>query len=94
MTRVSSIAVALTLAVGALPVVGVFAPQVVQAAEQKDQKANKITTKAVAEPLKKAQAAMAAKQWDAALTAIKQAEYLRVARTICDVEYRLYLHEV
>jgi glutamine synthetase len=27
-------------------------------------------------------------------TAIKQAEYLRVARTICDVDYQLYLHEV
>ena len=27
-------------------------------------------------------------------TAIKQAEYLRVARTVSDVDYQLYLHEV
>jgi glutamine synthetase len=27
-------------------------------------------------------------------TSIKQAEYLRVARTISDVDYQLYLHEV
>ena len=36
--------------------------------------ANKVTTKAVAEPLKKAQEAMKAKQWDAALAGIKQAQ--------------------
>ena len=36
--------------------------------------ANKVTTKAVAEPLKKAQEAMKNKQWDAALTEIKKAQ--------------------
>ena len=36
--------------------------------------ANKVTTKAVAEPLKKAQEAMKNKQWDAALAGIKQAQ--------------------
>jgi tetratricopeptide (TPR) repeat protein len=50
----------------------VVAPQAVHAAEQA--KANKITTKAVAEPLKKAQAAMQAKQWDTALAEIKKAQ--------------------
>ena len=27
-------------------------------------------------------------------TAIKRAEYLRVARTVSELDYRLYLHEV
>jgi len=45
-------------------------PATAQAAEP----AGKVTTKAVAEPLKKAQEAMKNKQWDAALTAIKQAQ--------------------
>ena len=27
-------------------------------------------------------------------TAIKQAEYLRVARTVSELDYHLYLHEV
>ena len=49
MTRARSIALALTLAMGA-----VFTATTVQAAET----ANKVTTKAVAEPLKKAQKAM------------------------------------
>ena len=65
MTRARSIALALTLAMGA-----VFTATTVQAAET----ANKVTTKAVAEPLKKAQEAMKNKQWDAALAAIKQAQ--------------------
>ena len=65
MTRARSIALALTLAMGA-----VFTATTVQAAET----ANKVTTKAVAEPLKKAQEAMKAKQWDAALTEIKKAQ--------------------
>ena len=67
MTRARSIALALTLAMGA-----VFTATTVQAAET----ANKVTTKAVAEPLKKAQEAMKNKQWDAALAAIKQAQAL------------------
>jgi tetratricopeptide (TPR) repeat protein len=57
---------ALTLAMGA----AVLSATSVQAAEP----AGKVTTKAVAEPLKKAQEAMKNKQWDAALTAIKQAQ--------------------
>lgn len=57
---------ALTLAVG----VAAAAATSVQAAEQ----ANKITTKAVGEPLKKAQEAMGKKQWDTALAEIKKAQ--------------------
>ncbi len=72
MTRVRSIAVALTLAMGAIPVAAVLTPSALHAAEEA--KANKITTKAVAEPLKKAQAAMQAKQWDTALAEIKKAQ--------------------
>ena len=45
-----------------------------QAAEKAAEPANKVTTKAVAEPLKKAQEAMKNKQWDAALTEIKKAQ--------------------
>jgi tetratricopeptide (TPR) repeat protein len=75
MTRVRSIAVALTLTqalgLGAIPVAAVLTPAVLQAA---DQPANKVTTKAVAEPLKKAQEAMSKKQWDAALAEIKKAQ--------------------
>lgn len=71
MTRVRTVAVALTLALGAAPLAAVMTPSAVQAAEQK---ANKITTRAVAEPLKKAQAAMQAKQWDTALAEIKKAQ--------------------
>jgi tetratricopeptide (TPR) repeat protein len=70
MTRVRSIAVALSLTMGAIPVAAVLTPTVSQAAEP----ANKVTTKAVAEPLKKAQEAMTKKQWDAALTEIKKAQ--------------------
>jgi tetratricopeptide (TPR) repeat protein len=71
MTRVRSIAVAISLAMGAVvPAVTLFAPAA-QAAEEKQQ--NKITTKAVAVPLKAAQEAMQKKQWDTALTEIKKA---------------------
>ena len=68
MTRARSIAFALTLAMGVLS-----GPALVSSA-QAAEPANKVTTKAVAEPLKKAQEAMKAKQWDAALSAIKQAQ--------------------
>jgi tetratricopeptide (TPR) repeat protein len=79
MTRVRNIALALTLTqafgLAAGPVAAVLAPAVVQAAEkEKEQPANKVTTKAVAEPLKKAQEAMSKKQWDAALAEIKKAQ--------------------
>jgi tetratricopeptide (TPR) repeat protein len=59
---------ALTLAMGAVS--GPALMSTAQAAEP----ANKVTTKAVAEPLKKAQEAMKNKQWDAALAGIKQAQ--------------------
>lgn len=68
MTRARSIALALTLAMGAVS--GAALLSTAQAAEP----AGKVTTKAVAEPLKKAQEAMKNKQWDAALAAIKQAQ--------------------
>jgi tetratricopeptide (TPR) repeat protein len=69
MTRVRSIAVAISLALGTIvPAVTLLAPTA-QAAEQ----ANKITTKAVATPLKAAQEAMQKKQWDTALAEIKKA---------------------
>jgi tetratricopeptide (TPR) repeat protein len=69
MTRARSIALALTLAMGAASA-GLILATTAQAAEP----AGKVTTKAVAEPLKKAQEAMKNKQWDAALAAIKQAQ--------------------
>lgn len=69
MTRARSIALALTLAMGAASAALLSATSV-QAAEP----AGKVTTKAVAEPLKKAQEAMKNKQWDAALAAINQAK--------------------
>ena len=72
MTRVRSIAVALSLALGATPVAAVLIPAGAQAAEKES--ANKVTTKAVAEPLKKAQEAMSKKQWDTALGEIKKAQ--------------------
>lgn len=72
MTRVRSIAVAISLAFGTIvPAVTLLAPAA-HAAEDKG--GNKITTKEVAKPLKAAQEAMQKKQWDAALTAIKQAQ--------------------
>lgn len=70
MTRVRSIAVAISLAMGAVvPAVTLLAP----AAHAAEEKQNKITTKAVAVPLKAAQEAMQKKQWDTALTEIKKA---------------------
>jgi tetratricopeptide (TPR) repeat protein len=70
MTRARSIALALTLAMGTVSGAGLLSATTAQAAEP----AGKVTTKAVAEPLKKAQEAMKNKQWDAALAAIKQAQ--------------------
>jgi len=71
MTRVRSIAVAISLAMGAVvPAVSLLAPVTAQAAEDKG---NKITTKAVGVALKAAQEAMAKKQWDTALTEINKA---------------------
>ena len=72
MTRVRSIAVALTLAMGAVFRQRPCWPRRLRRPPR--QPANKVTTKAVAEPLKKAQEAMKNKQWDAALTEIKKAQ--------------------
>ncbi|HEY5808911.1 MAG TPA: tetratricopeptide repeat protein, partial [Povalibacter sp.] len=72
MTRVRSIAVALSVALGAVSTVAVFAPVAVHAAEQA--KAAPKMSKAVGVPLQAAQKAMAAKQWDAALAEIKKAQ--------------------
>jgi tetratricopeptide (TPR) repeat protein len=71
MTRARNIALALTLAMGAVSATSLLPISAAQAAEAA---ANKVTTKAVAEPLKKAQEAMKNKQWDAALAGIKQAQ--------------------
>lgn len=70
MTVARSIALALTLAMGAVSAAALVSTR----AEAAEAAANKVTTKAVAEPLKKAQEAMKAKQWDAALAGIKQAQ--------------------
>ena len=70
MTRARSIALALTLAMGTVS----GAALVSTTAQAAEAPANKVTTKAVAEPLKKAQEAMKNKQWDAALTEIKKAQ--------------------
>ena len=71
MTRVRSIAVAISLTLGGMvPAVTLLAP----AAQAAEQAANKITTKEVAKPLKAAQEAMQKKQWDVALTEIKKAQ--------------------
>ena len=70
MTRARSIALALTLAMGTVSTAALLSATTAQAAEP----AGKVTTKAVAEPLKKAQEAMKNKQWDAALASIKQAQ--------------------
>lgn len=71
MTRVKSFAlasaIALCLGIGA----AVVAPATAVAAEQSQQK---ITTRAVAVAMKKAQEAMQAKQWDTALAEIKKAQ--------------------
>jgi tetratricopeptide (TPR) repeat protein len=71
MIRVRHFALASALALGFVSGVSTLAPMQVEAAEQS---ANKITTKAVAVPMKKAQEAIAAKKWDAALAEIKKAQ--------------------
>ena len=70
MTRVRSIAAAISVAIGMVSTVAVMTPAVVQAAEAAKPK----LSKAVATPLAAAQKAMAAKQWDTALAEIKKAQ--------------------
>ena len=72
MTRIKSIAIAISLAVGAVSTATVFAPAAVQAAEKEPAKPK--ISKDVAGPLKKAQEAMAAKQFDVALAEIQKAQ--------------------
>jgi tetratricopeptide (TPR) repeat protein len=71
MTRVRSIAAAISVAIGMVSAAAVVTPTVVQAAEQA---AKPKLSKAVATPLAAAQKAMAGKQWDAALAEIKKAQ--------------------
>ncbi len=73
MIRVRNLALASALALGLLSGVTTLVPVAVHAAES-GKSANKITTKAVAEPMKKAQEAIAAKKWDVALGEIKKAQ--------------------
>ena len=70
MTRVRSLAVALGLAIGTLAAVPLLVPATVEAADAAKQK----VSKAVGEPLKKAQEAMGKKQFDAALAEINKAK--------------------
>lgn len=71
MTRVRSIAVALSVAIGMTGAAALVVPVAAQAAEQP---AKPKMSKAVAVPLQAAQKAMAAKQWDTALAEIKKAQ--------------------
>lgn len=69
MTRLKSIAIAISFAVGVVATSSIFVAATVQAAEDKPK-----ISRAVAEPLKKAQEALAAKQLDAALIEIRKAQ--------------------
>lgn len=71
MNRVKSLALASAIALSLATGVATLTPVTAVAAEQS---ANKITTKAVAVPMKKAQEAIQAKQWDTALAEIKKAQ--------------------
>jgi len=70
MTRVRSVAAALSVALGMVSMAAVVTPVTVQAAE----KAKPKFSKAVAVPLQAAQKAMQAKQWDTALGELKKAQ--------------------
>ncbi len=71
MIRVKSFALATAIALSLAGGAAVLSPAAAVAAEQS---ANKITTKAVAVPMKEAQTAIQAKQWDKALAEIKKAQ--------------------
>jgi len=71
MTRVRSIAAALSVALGMVSATAVLLPVTVQAA---DQPAKPKMSKAVAVPLQAAQKAMQAKQWDTAMAELKKAQ--------------------
>jgi len=70
MTRLKSLAFAISLALGAVTTASVFVPELAHAAEPAKPK----LSKAVGEPLKKAQEAMQAKNFDVALAEIKKAD--------------------
>jgi tetratricopeptide (TPR) repeat protein len=74
MIRVRNVALASAIALGFLSGVITLAPIAEVHAAESGKSANKITTKAVAEPMKKAQEAIAAKQWDTAVAEIKKAQ--------------------
>lgn len=71
MIRVKSFALASAIALCLATGTAAIAPATAVAAEQSQ---NRITTKAVAVPMKKAQEAIQAKQWDTALAEIKKAQ--------------------
>lgn len=86
MTRVKTIAIAISLALGTLSVATTaLMPEVVQAAEKEPAKPK--MSKAVGEPLKKAQEAMNAKQFDVALAEIKKAQ--AVEKRTPDEDYQI-----
>lgn len=86
MTRVKTIAIAISLALGTLSAATtVLLPEVVQAAEKEPAKPK--MSKAVGEPLKKAQEAMNAKQFDVALAEIKKAQ--AVEKRTPDEDYQI-----
>lgn len=70
MTRIRSVAAALSVALGMVAMAAVVTPVTVHAAE----KAKPKFSKAVAVPLQAAQKAMQAKQWDTALSELKKAQ--------------------
>jgi tetratricopeptide (TPR) repeat protein len=74
MIRVRNLALASAVALGLLSGAATLAPVADVHAAESGKSANKITTKAVAEPMKKAQEAIAAKQWDTAAAEIKKAQ--------------------
>ncbi len=70
MTRLKSIAAAVSLALGVVTTASLVVPPAAYAADEKPKK----MSRAVAEPLKKAQEAMNAKNYDVALTEIQKAQ--------------------
>lgn len=87
MTRVRSIALALSVAVGAISAATMFTPAVVQAAEPAQPK----MSKAVAVPLQAAQKAMQAKQWDTALAELKKAQAVEKRTPVEDYQIDEFL---
>ncbi len=74
MNRVKSLTLASAIAVSLATGVAALIPATTIAAEQSAKTEHKITTKAVAVPMKKAQEAIQAKQWDTAISEIKKAQ--------------------